>query len=492
MAEAPSFTGEVRMLIDGELVEADSGKRFDNINPANEEVLGQVADASADDMRRAIAAARRAFDETDWSTNRALRKRCLEQLQEALEAEREELREELIAEVGAPRMVTYSVQLDTPLEDGLRYPAKMIEEFPWERDLPNGAAFGMNSQRQVWKEPMGVVGAIVPWNFPFEVTIGKIGQILATGNTTVLKPAPDTPWNATRLGRLVAEKTDIPPGVFNVVTSSDHLVGEELTLSPLVDMISFTGSTATGKRIMEKGAATMKRVFLELGGKSAMIVLDDADFATAVPSGSMVCMHAGQGCAMQSRMLLPRSRYDEGVELITQAMSMVPYGDPSDPNMMMGPLISAKQRDRVLGYIAKGQEEGAKLVLGGGRPSQFPKGYWVEPTLFVDVDNSMTIAQEEIFGPVLAVIPYDDDDDAVRIANDSGYGLSGGVFSGNEARATAVARRIRTGSISVNGGMWYGADSPYGGYKASGVGRQNGLEGFEQYLETKAIAWLRP
>ena len=345
MAEAPSFTGEVRMLIDGKLVEADSGKRFENINPANEEVLGEVADASATDMRRAIAAARRAFDETDWATNRALRKRCLEQLQEALEAEREELREELIAEVGAPRMVTYTVQLDTPLEDGLRYPAKMIEEFPWERDLPNGAAFGMNSQRQVWKEPMGVVGAIVPWNFPFEVTIGKIGQILATGNTTVLKPAPDTPWNATRLGRLVAEKTDIPPGVFNVVTSSDHLVGEELTLSPLVDMISFTGSTVTGKRIMEKGAATMKRVFLELGGKSAMIVLDDADFATAVPSGSMVCMHAGQGCAMQSRMLLPRSRYDEGVELITQAMSMVPYGDPSDPNVMMGPLVSAKQRD---------------------------------------------------------------------------------------------------------------------------------------------------
>ena len=213
MAEAPSFTGEVRMLIDGKLVEADSGKRFENINPANEEVLGEVADASATDMRRAIAAARRAFDETDWATNRALRKRCLEQLQEALEAEREELREELIAEVGAPRMVTYSVQLDAPLEDGLRYPAKLIEEFPWERDLPNGAAFGMNSQRQVWKEPMGVVGAIVPWNFPFEVTINKIGQILATGNTTVLKPAPDTPWNATRLGRLVAEKTDIPPGV---------------------------------------------------------------------------------------------------------------------------------------------------------------------------------------------------------------------------------------------------------------------------------------
>jgi aldehyde dehydrogenase (NAD+) len=481
--------GESRMLIDGKLVDADSGATFPNVNPATEETIGQVADASAEEMRRAIAAARRAFDESDWSTNRALRKRCLEQLQEALESEVEELREELIAEVGTPRMLTYAFQLDGPLSEALRYPATLIDQFPWERELPNGAAAGIPSRRAVWKEPMGVVGAIVPWNFPFEVTIGKVGQILATGNTMVLKPAPDTPFNATRLGRLVAERTDIPAGVFNVVTSSDHLVGEELTLSPLVDLISFTGSTATGKRIMEKGAATMKRVFLELGGKSAMVVLDDADFPAVVPAGSSVCAHGGQGCAMQTRMLLPRSRYEEGVELITAAMGQVPYGDPSDPTVMMGPLVSPRQRDRVLGYIARGQEEGAKLVLGGGRPSHLPKGWYVEPTLFVDVDNSMTIAQEEIFGPVLCVIPYDDDDDAVRIANDSGYGLSGGVHSASEERATAIARRIRTGSMGINGGMWYGADMPYGGYKGSGIGRQNGIEGFEQYLETKAVAW---
>jgi aldehyde dehydrogenase (NAD+) len=483
------FKGEIRMLIDGELVEAQSGERFQNVNPATEQVLGQVADAGAADMQRAMAAARRAFDDTDWSTNRALRKRCLEQLQAALEAEAEQLREELIAEVGTPRVMTYSAQLDAPLEDGLRYPAKLIDEFAWERELPDGSMMGIASRRQVWKEPVGVVGAIVPWNYPFEVTINKIGQILATGNTTVLKPAPDTPWNATRLGRLVAEKTDIPAGVLNVVTSADHLVGEELTLSPQVDMISFTGSTATGKRIMEKGSATLKRVFLELGGKSAMIVLDDADFPSVVPGGSMVCIHAGQGCAMQTRMLLPRTRYEEGVELISAAMAGIPYGDPSDPSMLMGPLISDKQRSRVLGYIDKGRAEGAKLVLGGGRPAQLPKGYFVEPTLFVDVDNSMTIAQEEIFGPVLCVIPFEDDDDAVRIANDSGYGLSGGVFSASEERATAVARRVRTGSIGVNGGIWYGADSPYGGYKWSGIGRQNGVEGFEQYLETKAVAW---
>ena len=477
------------MLIDGKLVEAASGKRFQNINPATEEVLGEVADAGAEDMQRAISAARRAFDETDWSTNRALRKHSLEQLQEALEEERELLREELIAEVGCPRMTTYAAQLDGPLADGLRWPAKMIDEFEWDRELPLGTAFGMSSRRAVWKEPMGVVGSIVPWNYPFEVTLNKVAQVLATGNTTVLKPAPDTPWNATRLGRLVAEKTDIPAGVFNVVTSSDHLVGEELTLSPAVDLISFTGSTVTGKRIMEKGAATLKRVFLELGGKSAMIVLDDADFPSIVPFGSMVCMHAGQGCAMQTRLLLPRSRYDEGVELITAGMSGVTYGDPQDASMIMGPLISQKQRDRVLGYIAKGNEEGAKLVVGGGRPAHLPKGWYVEPTLFIDVDNSMTIAQEEIFGPVLCVIAYDDDEDAVRITNDSGYGLSGGIFSASEERATALGRRIRTGSFSVNGGVWYGADSPYGGYKTSGIGRQNGLEGFEQYLETKAVAW---
>jgi aldehyde dehydrogenase (NAD+) len=481
--------GEARMLIGGELVEAASGKRFDNINPATEEVLGGVADASAEDMQRAIAAARRAFDESDWSTNRALRKRCLEQLQEALESEREEYREELIAEVGTPRMMTFAAQLDWPLEEALRWPAKMIDEFAWDRALPDGNMMGMLSRRAVWKEPIGVIGAIVPWNYPLEVTLNKLGPILATGNTAILKPAPDTPWNATRLGRLVAEKTDIPPGVLNVVTSSDHLVGEELTVSPLVDMISFTGSTATGTRIMEKGAPTLKKTFLELGGKSAMIVCDDADFASVVPGGSMVCIHAGQGCAMQTRMLLPRSRYDEGVELISAAMAAVPYGDPSDDSVMMGPVVSARQRDRVLGYIERGKEEGATLVTGGGRPAHLPKGWFVEPTLFIDVDNSMTIAQEEIFGPVLAVIPYDDDDDAVHIANESQYGLSGGIFSTSEERATAIARRIRTGSMSVNGGLWYGADSPYGGYKASGVGRQCGLEGLEQYLETKAIAW---
>jgi len=480
--------GDPRLLIDGELTEAASGARFDNVNPATEEILGGTADASAEDMGRAIGAARRAFDETDWSTNRALRKRCLEQLHTAIEAEKEELRTELVAEVGCPVIVTYGPQLDAPLEDGLLWPAAEIDRFEWERELPEGHAFGMKARRWVVKEPAGVVGAIIPWNFPFEVTLQKVGQALATGNTMIVKPAPDTPWNATRLGRLIAEKTDIPAGVVNVVASSDHLVGEELVIDPRVDLISFTGSTGVGRRIMEKGAATMKRLFLELGGKSADIILDDTDFATRLPGGAMVCMHGGQGCAMPTRMLLPRSRYDEGIEILAEAFRNVPYGDPTDPGNIQGPQISAKQRERVLGYIETGVKEGARLVVGGGRPAHLDKGWFVEPTLFADVDNSMTIAREEIFGPVLVVVPFDDDDDAVRIANNNQYGLAGMVTSASEERALAVAGRIRAGSLSVNGGVGYGADAPFGGYKASGVGRQNGIEGFLQYLETKTIA----
>jgi aldehyde dehydrogenase (NAD+) len=487
---------ESRMLVDGQLIEADSGTTFDNINPATEEVLGQVADGSAAEMHRAIDAARRAFDETDWSTDRALRKRCITQLQEALEREREELREELILEVGCPRMITFGPQLDGPLQGALRWPVEHIDEYVWRRDVPGGVdRQGAPMTRQVWKEPVGVVGAIVPWNFPIEVTLNKLGQSLATGNTVVLKPAPDTPWNATRIGRLVAEKTDFPAGVLNVVTSSDHLVGEELTLSPKVDLISFTGSTVVGKRIMEKGAATLKRTFLELGGKSATIVLDDADVSTAVLAGISVCFHGGQGCAIQTRMLLPRSRYEEGVEILRNALASVAYGDPQRPDVVMGPLISAKQRDRVLGYIEKGEKEGATLELGGGRPTDpdLAKGWYVEPTLFTDVDNAMTIAQEEIFGPVLVVIPFEDDDDAIRVANDSVYGLSGGIFSASLDRALGVAGRIRTGTLCVNGGIPIGAaDMPFGGYKQSGIGRQNGQEGFDQYVETKGLAWPEP
>jgi aldehyde dehydrogenase (NAD+) len=492
-AAALSVTPEPRMLIDGKLVPAENGATFPNVNPATEEKMAEVADASRGDMRRAISAARRAFDQTDWSRNRELRKHCLTQLQKALESEREELREQLILEAGCPRMTTARHQLDTPLASALRYPIELIDKFAWEIEMPDAKSDqGEPNVRRIWKEAVGVVGAIVPWNFPFEVTINKLAQALATGNTVVLKPAPDTPWNATLLGRLIAEKTDFPPGVVNVVTSSDHLLGEDLTLSPLVDMISFTGSTAVGQRIVGQGATTLKRTFLELGGKSANIILDDANFEGAAMSGLAVCFHAGQGCGIPTRMLVPRARYNEVAERLVSVLRMAPYGDPQRPDVMMGPLISAKQRERVLGFIDKGLAEGAKLALGGGRPRAFSKGYYVEPTLFINVDNKMTIAQEEIFGPVLVLIPYDDDDDAVRIANDNRYGLVGSVFSGSLDRARAIAGRIRAGVLSINGGAAHGVDMPFGGYKWSGIGRQNGVAGFEQYLETKSIAWPAP
>jgi aldehyde dehydrogenase (NAD+) len=481
--------GERRLYIDGELRDASGGGTFDNINPATEESIGVVADATKDDMDAAIAAARRAFDETSWSTDHAFRVKCLQQLHDALVSEQDDIRQELIAEVGTPLLMTYGPQLDAPIADGLLWPMRKAESFEWERDLGVAEVFGSKSWRRVAKEPVGVVGAITPWNYPFEITINKLGQALATGNTVVLKPAPDTPWSGTRWGRVIAEKTDIPAGVVNVVTSSDHLLGEQLVTDPRVDLISFTGSTATGKRIMEKGAATLKRLFLELGGKSANILLDDADFAANLAMASLtVCTHAGQGCAMPTRMLLPRSRYEEGLELVAESFRTIGYGDPTDANNFMGPLISEKQRTRVLGLIDTGVKEGARLVLGGGRPAHLPKGWYVEPTLFADVDNKMTIAQQEIFGPVLVVIPFDDDDDAVRIANESNYGLSGMVTSADEGRALNVARRIRTGTVGVNGGIWYGADTPFGGYKDSGIGRQNGDEGFAMYLETKSYA----
>ena len=476
---------EHRMLIDGKLTEAES--TYDNVNPATEEVIGQVGDATPADMERAIDGARRAFDESDWSTNRELRKRCLQQLHDALDREREALRPQIVAEVGTPIMLTYAVQQDSCIDDML-WDIGLLDRYEWEQDLPVHEFMGMRSARRVVREPIGVVGAVTPWNFPFMLNLSKIVPALAAGNAVVLKPAPDTPWSATFLGRLAAEHTDLPPGVLNVVPSADPAaVGELLSSDPRVDMVSFTGSTATGRRIMARGAETLKKVFLELGGKSANVVLDDADFASVVPSGSMICMHGGQGCAITTRMLLPRSHYDEAVAMLVTAFENVPYGDPTDAGNIMGPLVNARQRDRVLGYIEKGKAEGATLAVGGGRPAHLERGYFVEPTLFVDVDPDSTIAQEEIFGPVLAVIRYEDDDDAVRIANNSTYGLSGAVTSKSLDRAMGVARRIRTGTVSVNGGLWFGPDSPFGGYKQSGSGREHGVAGFEEYLETKTL-----
>ena len=305
----------------------------------------------------------------------------------------------------------------------------------------------------------------------------------------VLKAAPETPWSAAMLGQIVKESTDIPAGVFNVLTAEDPVsLGEQLVKDPRVDMISFTGSTVVGKRVMALASESVKKVFLELGGKSANIILEDSDLSQSLLSSLAVCFHAGQGCAIHTRLLIPKSRRDEIESLLQTYFGYIEYGDPMSETQIMGPLINARQRDRVLEYIDKGKREGARILLGGGMPKHLDKGYYIEPTVFMDVTNEMVIAQEEIFGPVLVVIEYETEDEAINIANNSPYGLSAGVWSGSEERALAVARRLRTGTVTVNGGNYYGADAPFGGYKQSGIGREMGQEGFEEYLETKTIA----
>ncbi|HTY16120.1 MAG TPA: aldehyde dehydrogenase family protein [Myxococcota bacterium] len=486
MSAAPSPFGEPRNLIDGRLVGSSSGATFENVNPATEQAIGVCADGTKDDMEAAIAAARRAFDTTAWSVDAELRKRCLTQLHAGLVEAREELRQIVVGEAGSPVLLTYGIQCNSSIDD-LLYWAELAASYPYEERMTDGSFMGQPQRRIVRREPAGVVGAITPWNFPLYLNLAKLGPALAAGCTVVLKPAPDTPWSATAIGRVIAEKTDIPPGVVNIVASSEHRLGELLASDPRVDMVTFTGSTATGRRVMELASATVKKIFLELGGKSANVVLDDAP-GGAFASGALTCTHGGQGCAITTRMLVPRSRYEEAIETLRTAFQGFKYGEPTDPSVLQGPQVSRRQQERVLSYIEKGKREGARCLVGGGRPKQFAKGFYVEPTLFVDVDPDSTIAQEEIFGPVLAVIPYDGDDDAVRIANHSIYGLSGAVTSASEERALGVARRIRTGTLGVNGGMWFGVDSPFGGYKQSGLGRENGRMGFEEYLETKLIA----
>lgn len=473
--------------MDGRLVPG-AGGAFETINPATEEVLGTAADASADDMDRAIAAARRAFDETGWATDHAFRARCLRQLREGLRRRADELRELTIKEVGAPRFLTFGAQLDAPVDD-LAWFADLVENYGWERDLGRAEPMGMPSHRRVVREAVGVVGAITPWNFPHQINLAKLGPALAAGNTVVLKPAPDTPWCAAVIGEVIAEETDIPPGVVNVVTSSDHALGVQLTQDPRVDLVSFTGSTATGRNVMASAAGTLKRVFLELGGKSAFVVLDDADLRAACSYAAFAGItHAGQGCAITTRILVPRERHDEAVEITAKALSKLGAGDPQDDRTICGPVISARQRERIEGYLDLAVKDGGAFACGGGRPEGRDRGFWIEPTLITGLTNDSRAAREEIFGPVLVILPHDGDDDAVRIANDSPYGLSGAVHGGDVERARGVARRLRTGTVSVNGGVWYGADVPFGGYKQSGIGREMGVAGFEEYLETKAIA----
>ena len=478
---------ESRLLIDGKLV-AGGGGTFTTVNPATEEVLGVAADASIDDMGAAIGAARTAFDDTDWANNTELRVRCIRQLQQAMREHAEELRDLTIAEVGAPRMLTAGAHLEGPVED-LSFAADTAETYQWRVDLGHATPQGIPTKRTLAREAVGVVGAITPWNFPHQINLAKVGPALAAGNTLVLKPAPDTPWCAAVLGELITEHTDFPAGVINIVTSSDHGVGALLSKDPRVDMVSFTGSTVTGRAVMTDAAATIKKVFLELGGKSAFLVLDDADLAGACSmSAFTAAMHAGQGCAITTRLVVPRARYEEAVEAAAATMGSIKPGDPTSKRTVCGPVISARQRDRVQGYLDLALEEGGKFACGGGRPADRDTGFFIEPTVISGLTNDARVAREEIFGPVLTVIAHDGDDDAVRIANDSSYGLSGTVFSADDDRAQSVAARMRVGTVNVNGGVWYSADAAFGGYKQSGIGREMGIPGFEEYLETKLIA----
>ena len=487
---AANVLPEGMLYVDGEIRRAEHGRTFDNIGPWTGQVVGIAADASASDVDQAIAAARRAFDTTDWSTNHDKRFALVKKLYDLFEANRDRLVAIARHEVGAPLVAVNRAQVANCLNSW----RDLMEVFPrieWEKDYGvKETAFG-TSQRTAYHEAIGVAAAITPWNFPLYVNAEKVVSALLAGCTVILKPAPDTPLAGAIFGELAAE-AGFPAGVLNVITASDPAeAGEMLVTDPRVDLITFTGSTAIGKHIVRQGAETLKRQFLELGGKSVNIVLEDTPEFARIVAQSILVFHAGQGCAVQSRLLVPRSRYDEAKAILKAAYDGFAdkWGHFDEPTCSMGPVVSKKQMERVKGYIDLGVEEGATLLSGGNLRPDMGTGWFIEPTCFVDVTNDMRIAQEEIFGPVLVVIPFDDDADAIRIANDSVYGLSGGVWSGDRQRAINVAKRVQTGTIGVNGGTPINGDLPFGGYKQSGIGRAWGVEGIEEYLETKVLAY---
>ncbi|MEO7383653.1 MAG: aldehyde dehydrogenase family protein [Novosphingobium sp.] len=481
---------EAKLFINGELRGAASGKTFDVIGPWTDAPVNKAADAGAEDVEAAIVAARAAFDETDWSHDSSRQKRfdIVSKYLDLFKANFDRLADIAVHEGGCARGSVNREQVAMALSGWQDY----LDVFPrveWVKDYGVRESWGMQNDRKAYMEPIGVVGAITPWNAPLYVNVGKVVAALLAGCTVILKPAPDTPSMGAIFGEL-ANEAGIPKGVINVVFGADPaLAGEMLVTDPRVDLISFTGSTAVGKRIMAQGAPTLKRVFLELGGKSARIVLeDDPNFARNVAMGMLV-NHAGQGCAVQSRLLVHRSRYEEAKAILKASYDNFAenWGDQENPAHTMGPVVNRKQYERVLGLIEVGKGEATLLAGGKARPDKGP-GYLIEPTCFVDVTNDMRIAQEEIFGPVVVVIPFDDDEDAIRITNDSPYGLSGGVCTGDVERGMKIARRIRTGTFSINNGMCIAGDLPFGGMKASGVGREWGVEGIQELLEPKLIA----
>ncbi len=469
-----------KFYIGGQWVAPHGKGTIEVLNASTEAVMGSVPEGDAQDADAAVRAARAAFD--SWSqTSPAERGAILKKIQEGMKVRAEELTQTIAGEVGMPLKLAGIIQVGTPTATFGMY-AKMAPDFEWERSVGHST---------IVREPIGVVAAITPWNYPLHQIAAKVAAALAAGCTVVLKPSEVAPLNAFLLADIIHE-AGLPAGVFNLVSGYGPAIGEAMVAHPEVDMVSFTGSTRAGKRISEVAAATIKRVALELGGKSASVVLDDADLAAAVKGTVNACLlNSGQTCSAHTRLLVPESKYEEAAKLAVQVAEGFTVGDPFGGQAKLGPLISDAQRQRVRSYIEKGIEEGAELLTGGAEPpAGLERGYYVKPTVFGRVKPESTIAQEEIFGPVLSIITYKDEDDAVRIANGTPYGLAGAVWAGSDERALAVARRLRTGQVDINGGG-FNLQAPFGGYKQSGNGRELGVYGLEEFLETKALQ-LKP
>jgi betaine-aldehyde dehydrogenase len=474
-----------RLFIGGDWIAPEGTETIGVISPTTEEVIARVPEGTEADIDKAVAAARTAFDRGPWPRmSPAERGAILTAVGAQIAAEMGDLAEVITSEMGSPITFSNLGQVLAP---------SMI--FGYYGDLAGTFAFDevragmLNPAVLVTKEPVGVVGAIAPWNVPLFIAAAKLAPSLAAGCSVVYKPAPETPFDAFRLAEIFAEN-GLPKGVLSVVPAGRE-VSEHLVKHPGVDKISFTGSGVGGKRIGGLCGERLKRCTLELGGKSAAIILDDADLATAIPTllpNSI--MNNGQACIAQTRILAPRARYDEVVDAVVSGVAAMVVGDPHDPATEVGPVVAERQRARIEGYMDSGREEGATVALGGGRPSgsAFDKGWFVEPTVFTNVDNKMKIAQEEIFGPVLVVIPYDGDEQAVEIANDSNYGLCGSVWTGDNDRGLGIARQVRTGTYMLNAPVPIDFTTPFGGFKESGVGREFGPEGLESFLEKKSIA----
>lgn len=465
-----------KLYIDGRWT-APSGKTaIDVISASTEEVMGRIPEGDAADVQAAVAAARRAFD--GWAaTPVAERAAFLKKIQEGLKARADDIARTICGEVGMPLKLSAMIQAGSPIGTFGMY-ARMLADFAFEEKVGNSL---------VVREPIGVVAAITPWNYPLHQIAAKVAPALAAGCTVVLKPSEIAPLNAFILAEVI-DSVGLPAGVFNLVTGFGPVAGEALVTHPEVDMVSFTGSTRAGKRVSELASQTVKRVALELGGKSAAVILDDADLAAAVRGTVNACfLNSGQTCTAHTRMLVPESRYAEAAKLAAEAAARFTVGDPFAETSKLGPVISAAQRDRVQDFIRKGIAEGAELLCGGpDAPAGLTKGYYVQPTVFGRVKPGSTIEQEEIFGPVLSIVTYQDEDEAARIANGTPYGLAGAVWAGSDERAIAFARRLRTGQVDINGGT-FNALAPFGGYKQSGNGRELGKYGLEEFLEYKAL-----